>query len=90
MSDQNREPVEITGEEFNNWKSSHVTQLVIGEIIITSEDLKNYLASGATLAKDADESTDRIVGRIEGLSYLFRMFNSAQESYQKEVNQYDH
>jgi hypothetical protein len=75
MSEQRQEQ-EITMEEFRNWQENNVTRLVVDEIILHLDLLKNHLANGGTLSKDSNESTDRIVGRIEGMRYLFDMFTN--------------
>jgi hypothetical protein len=91
MSDNsNQEPVEITQEQFDDWNSSEVTKAVIGELLIQTESLKNYIASGATLEKDPDVTTDRAIGRLEGIRFLFTMFTEKQEQYAKEAVTYDH
>ena len=92
MSDNSnqQEPVEISQELFENWTQAEVTKAVISELSLQTESLKNYLASGATIAKDADVTTERIIGRLEGIQYLFRMFTEQQENYAKQAVNYDH
>ena len=89
MTEATREPLMITGEEFNAWSENKITKHVVQEIVDIREHLKNYLASGSTLAKDADVTTDRLVGRIEGLTELFRMFEDTKEDT-KEIPEYGH
>lgn len=89
-SNQQQEPVEITAEAFEGWNKNEVTRAVITELLMQTESLKNYIASGATLAKDPDISTERAVGRLEGINYLFAMFTEQQEHYAKEAKRYDH
>ena len=84
-----QEQVEISGEEFNEWANSKITKLVVNEIMAIRDNLSGYLISGATLSKDADISTDRAVGRIEGITHLFNIFTETKEEL-KEKPQYGH
>ena len=84
MSEQKQEQ-ELTMEEFRNWQENNVTRLVVDEIILHLDLLKNHLAIGGTLAKDSNESTDRIVGRIEGMRYLFDMFTNGDNVKKERV-----
>ena len=80
MEDQNNQgQVEISKEEFYSWTNDKITKLVVGQVLSLREQAKDYLASGATLAKDNDVSTDRMVGRLEGLLELFNLFHEVKE-----------
>jgi hypothetical protein len=81
--------MEVTAEEFKGWIEHGITQKLMKDIIHMSESLKNYLAAGSTISKDAELTTDRIVGRIEGLTELFRLFEDTKEET-KEVPEYGH
>lgn len=73
------ERLEVTPEEFRDWIANKITKNIFADIIEIRDELKNYLASGSTLDKDATVSTDRIVGRIEGMTELFNMFREPEE-----------
>ena len=83
------EPLVMHADEVQLWADHPLTKKVVHEIINMAEHLKNYLAQGATISKDADVSTDRIVGRIEGLTEIFNLFNNAEEEL-KEKPEYGH
>jgi hypothetical protein len=87
--EQNQQQVEISSEQFFNWTNDPVTKLVVKEVLAIREQAKEYLASGASLAKDSDVTTDRMVGRIEGLTELFNLFHEVKEDA-KEAPSYEH
>lgn len=88
MADQ-QEPVVISSEEFYSWTEMNVTKHVVNQVVVIRDRLKEYLASGATLEKDNDLTTDRLVGRIEGITELFNLFQETKEDT-KEQPDYDH
>ena len=79
----------ISEEEFIEWQNNVITKEVVKQIIKTRDTLKNHLAAGGTLQKDSLETTDRIVGRIEGLLELFNLFTDIKEEM-AEKPQYGH
>ena len=83
------EQVVVTTEEFKLWADHPITKKVVTDLLNMREQLKEYMASGATLAKDTDINTDRIVGRIEGLAELFNLFDNVEEDT-KEKPSYGH
>ena len=84
-----QEPVEISSEEFHVWTNDKVTKLVVKQLVDLREQIKNYIAGGGTLAADSTESTDRMVGRVEGLTELFNLFHEVKEDA-KEKPEYGH
>lgn len=81
--------VEISGDEFRSWTENRITKEVVKQVLGIRENAKEYLAGGNTIGKDADVSTDRMVGRIEGLTELFNLFHDVKEDA-KEQPGYDH
>ena len=84
-----QEMLEISGDEFHNWVDNRITKHLVKQLLSIREQAKEYLASGATLAKDTDTTTDRMVGRIEGLTELFNLFSEVKEDTKESPN-YDH
>jgi hypothetical protein len=84
-----QEQVEISKEEFQAWIGDKITKLVVQQLVGIREQAKDYIASGATVAKDADVSTDRMVGRLEGLTELFNLFSETKEATE-EAPEYGH
>ena len=84
------EHLEVTPLEFKEWTQNKITKWIVKDIIEKQEHLKHYVASGKTLSADAEYTTDRIVGRIEGVMELFNLFQDTQEDLTEEVADYDH
>lgn len=76
-----QEIVEISKEEFSAWKDNKVTRAVMQELVAQQQEMIMYLARGATIAKDADESTDLIVGRIQGLAKCLDVEYDERQEY---------
>jgi len=74
-----QEPLEVTSEEFTDWIENRITVGIVEEIKTIREYLKDYLAAGKTLGDESQVSTDRVVGRIEGLTQLFQIFSEVKE-----------
>ncbi|MBT8449329.1 MAG: hypothetical protein KJO69_06545 [Gammaproteobacteria bacterium] len=83
------EQVEITSEEFRNWTEDKITKAVVKEVIDIRNSLTDTLASGYTISKDSDVTTDRLVGRIEGITELFNLFMDTKDKL-KEKPDYGH
>ena len=83
---EDNQQVQISSEEFKSWTEQEVTKLVVRELLSIRDQAKDYLASGATLAKDNDISTDRMVGRLEGLTELFNLFREVKEDSKGKEN----
>ena len=88
-SQQRNSDLVISQEEFIEWQNNVITKEVVKQIINTRDVLKNHLAAGGTLQKNSLETTDRIVGRIEGLLELFNLFTDIKEEME-EKPQYGH
>ena len=73
-----REELVITGEEFKNWSEHKITKSVTQRVLEIREQLKNYLASGATL--DGKPGTEQIIGQIQGITELFNLFQEVKEN----------
>ena len=84
-----QDQMEVTQEQFKNWTENEITKQVVKQVIDIRENLKNTLASGYTIALESDISTDRLVGRIEGISELFNLFNDVEEKNEEKV-EYGH
>jgi len=89
MAEQEQNQVEISGEEFNEWVNNKITKAVVNEIMAIRDNLSQYLISGGSLAKDSDITTDRAVGRIEGITHLFNIFTETKEEL-REKPSYGH
>jgi len=83
------EQIEVTALEFKEWTQNKITKKVVSDIINMQEHLKHYVATGQTLSEGAEFTTDRIVGRIEGIMELFNLFQDTQEDL-KESPDYEH
>lgn len=83
------EQIEVTQLEFKEWTQNKITKRVVKDLIQIQEHLKHYVATGKTLSKDAEFTTDRIVGRIEGVMELFNLFQDTTEDL-KESPDYEH
>ncbi len=83
------ETVEISAEEFKEWTEAKTTKAIVNNIIELRQQLNNYLVAGNTVTKEAEFTTDRIVGRIEGITELFNMFSEVKEDA-KEASRYDY
>lgn len=79
-----QEPLVISGEEFKSWIEDKITKELVKQVLSIKEDIKDALASGITINRDAngsppEVSTDRLVGRIEGITSLFMVFSEMKE-----------
>lgn len=86
---EQEERVVITAEEFNEWASHKITKEIVKNIIAQRDGVIGHIITGGTIAEDADVSTERAVGRIEGITELFNLFTETKEDA-KEVSGYDH
>ena len=80
-------PESISKEEFVAWKENKVTQAVMLHVDAMQKDRMVYLANGSTIVKDADRTTDFIVGYIQGLNELLRV--EFQEAVEADTPEYD-
>lgn len=73
--------IEPSKEEFEEWKNCHVGKFVFGII----EDQKNmtaeFLENGGTCGVNAEITTDRVVGRLEGFKFLLNIQYEEKKSY---------
>lgn len=61
------EQQQISKEEFLQWKNDRVTQQVLRDLQAIQTYWKDALANGVTISKDAELSTELVIGRIQGL-----------------------
>jgi len=92
--EQTNQQLEVSSEEFHNWVENKITKHVVRELLGIREQAKEYLASGGSINVDAEGNaptitTDRMVGRIEGLTELFNLFSEVKEDTKESPN-YDH
>ena len=63
--------VEVTKEDFENWKNLLITKIYLKEIQTKVKDLHLYLGSGGTLDIDNPDKTQgataKVIGAIEAL-----------------------
>lgn len=77
---QEAEAQSISREEFREWYGSKITQFVMGKLIRDRDEWVGYLANGRTIVKDADLTTEFVVGRIQGLNdFLLIKYESKEE-----------
>mgnify|MGYP001552223886 CR=1 FL=1 len=81
-------PESVSKEEFVAWKENKVTQAVLQYVEALQKDRMVYLANGSTIVKDADRTTDFIVGYIQGLNEILRVDH--EETAKEETPEYDH
>jgi len=84
------EGLEISPGQFKDWIENEITEAIVGEIVMLRDHLQRYLAEGNTAGKDHEFTTDRIYGRIEGLTEVFNIFTAAKEDAKERVSNYDH
>lgn len=65
--------MEITAEEFQEWKEHKITQEVLQTLKGEQQMDMEYLASGGTISKDATLTTDFLVGRIQGVNKILNI-----------------
>ena len=68
--------MEITKEQFAEWKEHPVTKEVFDKIKETKDALVEKLAEGQTVAQNADVTrglTNKVIGQIEGLNQLLNI-----------------
>ena len=68
--------MEITAEQFAEWKEHPVTKEVFAKVKETKDELVEKLACGQTLAHNADVThglTSKVIGQIEGLNQLLNI-----------------
>lgn len=63
----------IDREEFAQWKELNVSKKIIAEMEQIRESLKEGLATGMTLHRDAEVSTDMAVGQVRGLDFFLKV-----------------
>lgn len=80
--------MEITKEQFAEWRNSAVTKEVMKLIEEQRDDIVAFLANGGTLNKSATISTDFVVGRIQGLNELLNI--EYEESTEEKREAYGH
>jgi hypothetical protein len=86
--DQDKE-LEVTPLEFKEWLESRLTQHIVTQILAHRDAIVHYLATGGTITKDSEYSTDFMVGQIRGLNEIFNLFSEAKEE-SKERAEYGH
>lgn len=68
--------MEITVEQFVEWKEHPVTKEVFAKVKETKDELVEQLAEGRTIAHNADVThglTSKVIGQIEGLNQLLNI-----------------
>ena len=80
--------MQITKEQFAEWRNSAVTVEVMKLIEQQRDDIVEFLANGGTLNKSSAVSTDFVVGRIQGLNELLNI--EYEESSEERREQYGH
>jgi hypothetical protein len=90
MAEQEQEILEITPGQFKEWSDNPITQEIVKQIVELRNYLQRYLAEGKTAGKDPELSTDRVFGRIEGLTEVFNIFTEAKDNAREKVSNYDH
>ena len=82
--------MEVTPGQVKEWIENPITVAITSEIVGMRDALQRYLAEGNTAGKDNDFTTDRIFGRIEGLTEVFNIFSNTQEEAREKVSNYEH
>ena len=80
--------MQITKEQFAEWRNSAVTVEVMKLIEEQRDTIVEFLANGGTLNKSSAVSTDFVVGRIQGLNELLNI--EYEESSEERREQYGH
>ena len=65
--------VEISREEFKDWKENKVTQQVYIEIKELQDQWLQYIANGNTIGQEPYYPTEYVVGRIQALNDILLM-----------------
>lgn len=68
--------MEITREQFADWKDSPTTMAVMEQIEARKKELSMVICDGHSISDTADETairTARLVGNIEGLNQLLNI-----------------
>ena len=76
--------MEISKEQFLNWKNDEVTKSIIDSLTEIRDRYKEGLSVGETLSDNAERDTARAVGFISGLNAIIHI------EYEDEVEPYDH
>jgi len=67
----------MTKDQFHVWRGMSETQEVLGALDVEIEELKEWLAQGATISGDSYAKTaidtSLVVGRIRGLRAILNM-----------------
>jgi len=85
----NREPLEVTPDQFQEWIDNPITKSIVADIVDMRDQLQGYLATGQTAGISPEYTTDRIFGRVEGLMEVFNLFTEVDENTKEQVK-YDH
>ena len=68
--------MDITKEQFGEWKEHPITKEIFKEIEILKKGLLEQLGTGSTIGYDAAEThgrTSKVVGQIDGLNQLLNI-----------------
>jgi hypothetical protein len=77
--------LEITRQEFVDWKENKITQSIFSILQERQDMLKEFLANGGSLSKDAPkDSTAFTVGRIQGINEILNI------EYEEPAQPYEH
>jgi len=82
--------LEVTADEFREWVEHRITKHVVKQILGTRSAIKDYIAEGNTVAKEAPHTTDFMVGQIRGLTEVFNLFSDAKDDAKEETPAYGH
>ena len=78
--------MQITKEEFVEWKANPVTIAVFEEVRMAKDSLLQTIAEGLTLSQNADITqglTSKTIGQIEGLNQLLNIsYEDAEKEYE--------
>lgn len=79
--------MQITKEQFMEWKEHPVTKEVFNEVSLLTEALTKQLTEGQTIEYDAAAthgSTNRMIGQLEGLKQLLNIYYEDAENLNTE------
>ena len=80
--------MEMTKEEFQEWRSNKTTQKILDELREEREELINGLGRGASLGPTTGEATAHMVGYIRGLDRIVEIEYEEGEEDSKVI--YEH
>lgn len=87
---EDKELLEVTPGQFKEWIENPITREIVKQIVELKDYLGGYIVEGHTCGVKPDLTTDRIVGRIEGLTEVFNIFSQAKDTARERVSNYDH